>query len=414
MSDSRPNPDELLQLLPEEHKSKGRGRLKIFLGMAAGVGKTYSMLSDGQDARQRGLNVVVGYLEFHGRKETESMADGLELLPQKVIEHRGVTLKEFDIDGALKRHPEVILVDELAHTNAPDSRHTKRFQDIEELLDAGINVWTTVNIQHIESLRDVVAQITGVFVQETIPDAFMELADEIELVDIPPEQLQQRLHDGKVYIPEKVDQALQGFFKKGNLLALRELSLRHTADRVDQDLRKVRGTGSEAEPWHASERILVCVAPNRMAQRVVRAARRLANSLHAELIAVTVSSSRQFRVGTQAQAEMDAAMRLAEELGSRTVTLAGDDIVAELVAFARSENATTIVMGKPVRQRWKEIVFGSVVDHTVRHSGNIDILIITGDEDSGTPLRKMKRDTTWSWRGVADRKSTRLNSSHRH
>ena len=398
MSDSRPNPDELLQLIPEV----GRGRLKIFLGMAAGVGKTFSMLSDGQDAKLRGIDIVVGYLEFHGRKETESISTGLELLPIRTIEHRGVTLKEFDIDAALARKPAVILVDELAHTNAPDSRHTKRFQDIEELLDAGINVWTTMNIQHIESLRDVVAQITGVFVQETVPDAFLERADEIELVDIPPEQLQQRLHDGKVYVPEKIDQALQGFFKKGNLLALRELALRHTADRVDQDLRKVRGQGSEIEPWHASERILVCIAPNRMAQRVVRAARRLANSLHAELIAVTVSSSRQFRVGPQAQSEMDAAMRLAEELGSRTVTLAGDDIVAELVGFARSENATTIVMGKPVRQRWKEIVFGSVVDHTVRHSGNIDILIITGDEDSGTPLRKVKRDTKWTWRGIIE------------
>ena len=402
MSDIRPNPDDLLGLLPESGQVKGKGRLKIFLGMAAGVGKTYSMLSDAQDANQRGLDIVIGYLEFHGRKETESMATGLEILPTRKIEHRGVTLTEFDIDGALARKPEIILVDELAHTNAPDSRHTKRFQDIEELLDAGITVWTTVNIQHIESLRDVVAQVTGVFVQETVPDSFIERAEEIELVDIPPEQLQQRLHDGKVYVSEKIDQALQGFFKKGNLLALRELALRHTADRVDQDLRKVRGKGSEAEPWHTSERILVCVAPNRMAQKVVRAARRLANSLHAELIAVTVSSSRQFRVGVQAQAEMDAAMRLAEELGSRTVTLAGDDIVAELVAFARSENATTIVMGKPVRQRWKEIVFGSVVDHTVRHSGNIDVLIITGDEDSGTPLRKMKRDTKWSWRGIGE------------
>ena len=402
MPDNRPNPDDLLDIVAEHKVHRTKGRLKIFLGMAAGVGKTYSMLSDGQEAQQRGTEIVVGYLEFHGRKETEALAASMEILPPRVIDHRGVAIKEFDVDAALARKPQVILVDELAHTNAPDSRHTKRYQDIEELLDAGITVWTTVNIQHIESLRDVVAQVTGVFVQETVPDSFFELADEIELNDNPPEQLQQRLQDGKIYVPEKIDQALDGFFKKSNLLALRELALRHTAERVDQDLRKARTLSKTTQPWHTSERILVCIAPSRMAQKVVRAARRLANSLHAELLAVTVASSRQAGIGAQAQAEMDAAMRLAEELGARTATLAGDDIVAELVGYAQRENVTTIVMGKPVRQRWKEIVFGSVVDHTVRSSGNIDVLIITGDEASGTPLKRSKRDTHWTWSGIAE------------
>jgi len=403
MPDSRPSPDELLDIAGDKSRSRGRGRLKIFLGMAAGVGKTYSMLSDGQEATQRGQEVVVGYLEFHGRKETEALAEHLEVLPPQQINHRGVILKEFDIDAALARKPEILLVDELAHSNAPDCRHVKRHQDIEELLDAGINVWTTVNIQHIESLRDVVAQITGVFVQETVPDSFIERADEIELIDIPPEQLQQRLQDGKIYVPEKIDQALQGFFKKGNLLALRELALRQTAEKVDQDLRKARTLTNATEPWHASETILVCVAPSRMATKVVRAARRLANSLHAELLAVTVASSRQAGIGAKGQADMDAGMRLAEELGARTATLAGDDIVAELISYAQQENVTTIVMGKPVRQRWKEIVFGSVVDHTVRSSGNIDVLIVTGDEASGTPLTKRTvGDNKWSWPGIIE------------
>lgn len=402
MSDTRPDADELLDIVAEHKVQRAKGRLKIFLGMAAGVGKTYSMLSNAQEARERGQEIVIGYLEMHGRKETEALAEHLESLPPRVIEHRGIEIKEFDIDSALTRKPEIVLVDELAHTNAPESRHAKRFQDIEELLDAGIGVWTTVNIQHIESLRDVVAQVTGIFVQETVPDSFIERADEIELIDIPPEQLQQRLQDGKIYVPEKIEQALQGFFKKGNLLALRELALRQTAERVDQELRKTRSLTKTTEPWHASERILVCVAPSRMASKVVRAARRLANSLHADLLAVTVASSRQAGIGTQAQAEMDAAMRLAEELGAKTTTLAGDDIVAELIAYAQQENVTTIVMGKPVRQRWKEIVFGSVVDHTVRSSGNIDVLIITGDEASGTPLRRSQREGAWSIKGIAE------------
>jgi two-component system, OmpR family, sensor histidine kinase KdpD len=402
LQETRPDPDALLAQVTEGDRPEGQGRLKVYLGMAAGVGKTYAMLSDGQEARRRGQDIVIGYLEPHGRAETEAMAEGLERLPPKVIDHRGVAINEFDVDAAIERRPELILVDELAHTNATGCRHTKRWQDIVELLDSGINVATTVNIQHVESLRDVVAQITGVFVKETVPDAFFERANEIELVDLPPEELQQRLHEGKIYVPEKVEQALHGFFKRGNLLALRELALRHTAERVEEDIRRSRTQTRETEPWHASERILVCIAPNRMAQRVVRVARRLANSLHAELLAVSVSSSRQGTLGDRAQADLDAAMRLAEELGARSATLSGDDIVAELIAYARQENVTTLVMGKPVRPRWKEVLFGSVVDHTVRASGNIDVLIITGEETQGTPLVTLPPKESFRWMGLVE------------
>lgn len=369
----------------------------MYLGMAAGVGKTYSMLSDARSDVDRGYDVVVGYLEAHGRKETEDLAVGMERLHLREEDHRGVKIKEFDLDAAIERKPQVILVDELAHTNGPGSRHIKRWQDIAELLESGINVRTTVNIQHVESLRDVVAQITGVYVKETVPDSFFELADEVELVDLPPDELHKRLEEGKVYIPDKVDQAITGFFKKSNLLALRELALRHTAERVDEEMRQSRTLLDVHTPWHARERILVCVAPNRMAPRVVRAAKRLATNLHADLIAVTVESPRQSGVSERAREQMQAAIELAESLGAQTVSLAGEDIVAEVLRYAESENVTTIVMGKPVRKRWREIVFGSVVDQMVRTSGEIDVLIITGAEEQGTNLmvRRKPEPATW-------------------
>lgn len=378
-----------------------RGRLKVYLGMAAGVGKTYSMLSDARSDVERGYDVVIGYLEAHGRKETEEQAQGIEQIPLREDDHRGIKIREFDLDAALERRPKFLLVDELAHTNAPGSRHIKRWQDIAELLENGINVRTTVNIQHVESLRDVVAQITGVFVQETVPDSFFDLADEVELVDLPPEELHQRLEEGKVYVPEKVDQAITGFFKKSNLLALRELSLRHTAERVDEEMRQTRTLQDVRIPWHARERILVCVAPNRMAPRVVRAAKRLANNLHADLIAVSVQSPRQSRVSEEGRAQLEAALSLAEKLGSPTVALAGEDIVAEVLRYAQSENVTTIVMGKPVRKRWREVLFGSVVDQMIRSSGEIDVLVITGAEEQGTQLLVRRRPEPPTWQSYA-------------
>lgn len=388
--------DPLLQMKEEQSRER-RGRLKVYLGMAAGVGKTYGMLVEGHQESNRKVDVVVGYLEAHGRIETESLAEGLEVLPLRLITHKGVSIKEFDIDAALTRKPQLILVDELAHSNAEGSRHSKRWQDVEELLRAEINVITTINIQHIESLRDVVAQITGIFVQETVPDAFFDLADEIELVDVPTEQLHQRLQEGKVYGQEKVDQALRGFFKRENLLALRELALRHTAEQVDRDLRETRAALKTPDSWHAGERILVCVAPNRMALRVVRSAKRLAASLHAEMLAVTVESSRQRSVSPKNREYQEGAMVLAEKLGAKAVNLAGDDIVAELVKFAQRENVSTIVMGKPIRNRWKEIAFGSVVDSVIRSSGDIDVMVITGAEDQGTPIFKRRTPEPSSW-----------------
>ncbi len=369
--------------------------------MAAGVGKTYSMLSDARSDVERGYDLVIGYLEAHGRKETEELAEGIERLPLREDDHRGIKIREFDLDAALERRPQFILVDELAHTNAPGSRHNKRWQDIAELLENGVHVRTTVNIQHVESLRDVVAQITGVYVQETVPDSFFDLADEVELVDLPPEELHKRLEEGKVYIPEKVDQAITGFFKKSNLLALRELALRHTAERVDEEMRQTRTLQDARNPWHARERILVCVAPNRMAPRVVRAAKRLATNLHADLIAVSVESPRQSGVSEEGRAQLESALSLAEKLGASTVALAGEDIVAEVLGYAQGENVTTIIMGKPVRKRWREILFGSVVDQMIRSSGEIDVLVITGAEEQGTQLLVRRKPEPPSWQSYA-------------
>jgi two-component system sensor histidine kinase KdpD len=375
-----------------------KGRLKIYLGMAAGVGKTYAMLSDALEDRDRGLDIVAGYVEPHGRRETEQLVEGLESIPTRTIDHRGVSLREFDLDSAITRHPQVLLVDELAHSNVPGSRHEKRWQDVSELLEAGIDVRTTLNIQHIESLRDVVAQLTGVFVQETVPDAIIDRADEIELVDLPPEELHQRLREGKVYVPEKIDQALTGFFKKGNLLGLRELALRTTARRVDEDRRRHDPTPGVLR---ANERIMVCLAPNRMAPRLVRAARQLASDLHSELIAVSVNSLRQAGASEQNQRHLDLAMGMAESLGARTASLSGEDIVAEIVRFARTENVTTIIVGKPIRPRWREMVFGSVVDSLIRASGDIDVHVITAAEEQGTSLITRPSTRKPGWQGYA-------------
>ncbi|MBS1724201.1 MAG: sensor histidine kinase KdpD [Armatimonadetes bacterium] len=393
-------PQQAVSDIPKEAFKK-RGRLKVYLGMAAGVGKTYSMLSDARADVSRGLDVVIGYLEAHGRSETEELAEGVERLPLREADHRGIVVREFDLDAALSRRPAILLVDELAHTNVPGGRHIKRWQDLVELLEAGIDVRTTVNIQHVESLRDVVAQITTVSVQETVPDSFFDLADEIELVDLPPEELHKRLKEGKVYIPEKVDQALAGFFKKSNLLALRELALRHTAERVDEEMRQSRTLLDVREPWHAKERILVCLAPNRMAPRVVRAAKRLATNLHSDLVAVSVESPRQSGVSERARAQLESAIALAESLGATTVSLSGEDIVAEVLRYAQAENVTTIVVGKPVRKRWREIVFGSVVDSLIRASGEIDILVITGAEEHGTDLLVRRKPEPASWTSYA-------------
>src|SRR5574341_790011 len=287
----RPNPDELLAYVQEEEQAKERGRLKIFLGYAAGVGKTYAMLEAAHQRKEEGVDVVVGYVETHGRIETERLQAGLEAIPRKKLEYRGVWLEEMDVDAILRQQPQLALVDELAHTNAPGSRHLKRYHDVVELLDAGIDVYVTLNIQHLESLNDVIAQITGVKVHETVPDAVIDEASEIELVDLPPDELLARLKDGKVYVPDQAVRAIEKFFRKGNLTALRELSMRRAAERVDYQMLAYMQTRAIPGPWPAAERLLVCISPSPMAERLVRSARRLADELNAEWTAVYIETS---------------------------------------------------------------------------------------------------------------------------
>jgi two-component system sensor histidine kinase KdpD len=379
----RPDPDALLKGLQRDEATRSRGRLKVFLGASAGVGKTYAMLSEAHERIERGEGVLVGYVETHGRRETETLLDGLPLLPRRTVDYRGVKVEEFDLDEALSRRPGLILVDELAHTNAPGSRHTKRWQDVEELLEAGIDVHSAMNVQHLESLNDAVAQITGVFVKETVPDALLERADEIEVVDIPPEELRQRLREGKVYVPDRIEHALEGFFQTGNLVALRELALRRAADRVDAEMQRIRSEQGVHGLWPGRPRVVVCIAPNRLAMRVVRVAARLAAASHAQTVAVYVESDRQSNRTPEEHDHAREALRLAESLGIETVTLGGHDIASELLNFARRRNADLVVVGKPIKPRWRELAFGSVVDEVVRRSGEIDVHVITGEEKEG-------------------------------
>ena len=393
MHQHRPDPDDLLREIQESTARDKRGKLKLFLGAAAGVGKTYAMLSEAREQLARGVDVVIGYVETHKRKETEALTEGIDQIPLREIEYKGVAIREFDVDGAIVRRPNLILVDELAHTNAPGSRHPKRWQDIEELLHAGINVYTAVNIQHLESLNDVVAQITGVAIKETVPDAFLEKVDEIEVIDIPPEELIQRLQEGKVYVPERIDHALEGFFKKGNLIALRELALRRAADRVDAQMQRYRAEQGVGGIWATRERILVCVAPNGLANKVVRAAARIASTSHAEMFALYVESDRQSARSDEDQERARSAINLAESLGMHTVTLSGHDIAAEVLQYAHQRNVNLIVVGKPIKPRWRELLYGSVVDEIVRRSGEINVHVLTefGDEaaaKSPHPLAK--------------------------
>ncbi len=381
MTEQRPDPDKLLRRIQEASASQKRGKLKVFLGAAAGVGKTYAMLSEAQEQRSRGIDVVIGYIETHKRQETEALTKGLDRLPLKVSEYRGITVQEFDVDAAISRAPQLILVDELAHTNAPESKHHKRWQDIEDLLHAGISVYTAVNVQHLESLNDVVAQITGVQVKETVPDAFFEKVDEIEVVDIPPEELIQRLSEGKVYVPERIEHALEGFFRKGNLIALRELALRQAADRVDAQMQRFRAEQGVKSVWAARDRVLVCVAPNTLGSKVVRAAARIGTASHAEMFAVYVESDRQASRSPENQDRARSALSLAENLGMHTVSLAGHDIAGEVLQYARQRNISLIVVGKPIKARWREILFGSVVDEIVRRSGEINVHVLTEFEE---------------------------------
>ncbi len=392
MPNRRPDPAELLSRAEREEKRAGRGRLKVFFGAAPGVGKTYTMLGAAQRLARDGVDVVIGLVETHGRAETEGMLLGLDILPRRTVEYRGqdgqstpVTLSEFDLDAALARKPEILVVDELAHTNSPGSRFDKRWQDIQELLKAGIGVYTTLNVQHIESLNDVVAQITGVQVRETVPDAVVEEADEIELVDLPPDVLLDRLKAGRVYVPESIEHAIGSFFRKGNLTALRELALRRTAEWVDGQMRQYKEGHGIRAVWPAAERILVAVSPSPASGKIVRAAKRMAAGLHAHLIAAYVETPRTAHLSPADRDRVVQTLRLAESLGAETASLSGPDAAAELVSLARSRNVSKIVVGKTGRSRFREALFGSFVSNLIRTSGDIDVYVIRGDSDERAP-----------------------------
>jgi two-component system sensor histidine kinase KdpD len=379
MSDERPDPDVLLRRVAAGEARTSRGRLKIFFGASPGVGKTYAMLEAARAKKAEGVDVVIGWVETHGRAETAALAEGLERLSLQEVEYRGTRLREFDLDAALARKPALLLLDELAHTNAPGSRHAKRWQDAVELLEAGVNVYTTLNVQHLESLNDLVNQVTGVAVRETVPDRLLDDAEEVEFVDLPAEDLLKRLAEGKVYLPDRAAQAVRSFFRRGNLLALRELALRRTAERVDADVRDYRRDHAIEETWPVAERILVCVRPNPESDRLVRAARRMAARLRAEWIVVSVESPSQPPLTAAERAALAATTKLADELGAETAVLSGDSVSEALLTFARQRNISKIVVGKPVHGRWRDRVRGSLLDEIVRGSGEVDVYIISGE-----------------------------------
>ncbi|MEW5762834.1 MAG: DUF4118 domain-containing protein [Bacillota bacterium] len=371
--EKRADPEALLASVARE----GRGKLTVFLGAAAGVGKTYAMLEAARERLAEGVDVVAGWVETHGRAETEALLAGLPVIPPRRLVYRGKEFRELDLDALLARRPRLALVDELAHTNIPGSRHHRRYRDVEELLDAGIDVYTTLNIQHVESLNDVVAQITGVTVRETVPDGIFEEA-EIRLVDIPPEELIHRLQEGKVYVPDLAEEALRRFFRPGNILALRELALRYTARRVNRQVESYMRAHGIPGPWPAGEKVMVCVSPSPFSAHLIRYARRLAENLEAEWLAVYVETPRRFPVDEAERDRLARNLRLAEELGAEIVTLSGDDVAEELLELARRRNVSQIIIGKPLHSRLWEWLHGSVVDRVIRGSHGISVHVIPG------------------------------------
>ena len=390
MAPERPDPDQLLRQVQEEETRAQRAKLKIFFGAAPGVGKTYAMLAEARERKAVGVNVVAGVVETHGRSETLAMMEGLEVLPRHDLPYGGQFLPEFDLDAALKRRPSLILMDELAHSNVLGSRHNKRWQDVMELLDAGIDVYTTLNVQHLESLRDVVAQITGIIVRENVPDTVLERADEVELVDLPPDELLERLRDGKVYLPDQARHAKDRFFRKGNLLALRELALRHTAESVDAQMRRYMASEGIHKTWAAGDRLMVCVASTDLSTRLIRATRRMSGALGAPWVALYVETPQHLKFSEEDRARIEANLRLAEKLGGETAVIEGGIRMADdILAFARSRNITKIILGKPSRPRWLELIQGSLVDAIIRQSGEVDVYVITGDMERETAKIRM-------------------------
>ncbi|MDA9421990.1 MULTISPECIES: sensor histidine kinase [Bradyrhizobium] len=386
--EQRPSPEALLEAARREESAGGR--LKIFVGAAPGVGKTYEMLQSAHARRKAGIDVVVGFVETHGRAETEALVRDLEVVPRKRLEYRGQIVEEMDLDAVIARRPQIALVDELAHTNAVGSRHPKRYLDVEELLSHGIDVYTAVNIQHIESLNDVVAQITHVRVRETVPDSVFDRADAIELIDLTPDDLIQRLKEGKVYVPRQAERALEHYFSPGNLTALRELALRRTAERVDEQLLTHMQANAIPGPWAAGERILVCVSEDPRAAGLVRYTKRLADRLHAPFTALSIETRRSLQLSDEERDRLADTLRLAESLGGEALTIpaVGRRIADDVVNFAQGNNVTQIVIGKSTRSRWFEMTRGSVVHDLVRRAGNITVHVIAGDELPGEAAPK--------------------------
>lgn len=376
----RPDPDLLLRRVSAEEAQDARAKLKIFFGFAPGVGKTFRMLQAARELAAQHINVLVGVVETHRRSDTAELLVGLESIAKRNIEYRGQVIEEFDLDEALARKPHVILVDELAHSNVAGSRHKKRWQDVFELLDAGINVYTTLNVQHVESLNDVIAKITHVQVRETVPDFVLDRADEIELIDIAPEELLVRLREGKVYLPDQAAHAIDHFFQQGNLLALRELALRRTAERVDVDVQAYREAHGIDQTWQTSEKILVCVGPAPSSSRLIRAAKRMAVGLKASWVAAYVDASLIKPMNAEDKTRLEAHLRLVDSLGGTVVRLSGPSIGDAILTYARKYGITRIVVGKPTHSRVWDRVRGSLLDDIVRGSGDIDVHVITGDD----------------------------------
>jgi len=401
MAGERPDPDLLLARVKDEEARARRGKLKVFFGASAGVGKTYTMLEAAREAKADGKDVVVAYVETHGRAETDALLDGLEQLSVLRVPYHGTTLREMDLDAVLGRRPAIAIVDELAHTNAPGSRHAKRWQDVMELLDAGIDVYTTMNVQHVESLTDVVAKVTGVVVRETVPDSVLEQADEVELIDLPPDDLLERFREGKVYVPAQADEAMRSFFRKGNLIALREMALRRTAERVDAQMRSYMREHAIGRTWPVAERLLVCVGPSPSSGRLVRASKRMADGLEAEWIAAYVETPAHARLTQDARDRVIQALRLAEQLGATTVTTGGARMSDEILALARERNVTKIVVGKPARRLWQRILLGSIVDALVEGSGEIDVYVISTEREEVAPAPAIRGRPTPDWHSYA-------------
>jgi two-component system, OmpR family, sensor histidine kinase KdpD len=371
----RPDPDELLKKVLQERQSV-RGKLKIFFGACAGVGKTYAMLVAAKAKIADGVDVAVGLVETHGRAETARLLDGLEVIAPASLEYHGKFFDEMNLDAALQRKPGILLVDELAHTNIPGSRHHKRWQDVEELLHLGIDVYTTLNVQHLESLNDIVGQITGIRVRETLPDRIFDAADEISLVDLPPDELLRRLREGKVYIPRQAARAVDGFFRKGNLIALRELSLRRAADRIDAQMRDYRADMSISQVWQARERILVCIGPNPDSERLVRAAARLAAAMHADWLAVFVDTPELLELAAPLKERIHATLRMAQELGAETASIPGSNLAISLAAFARENDITTLVLGQTELSGWRKFFRVDLAKEVSRYAPEVGLHVV--------------------------------------